>query len=122
MFAKVRDEIEQLLDDDGDMAEMYLTDKLLRAQLEGTLSPTSSHGDDPMSPSHFPASKGNIQGDMELNKNLSSEQFTVPESEDDNARSAFAIVAAEVFHFLWFFQRRDALFFFSGKRLNTIWF
>ncbi|KAJ0755354.1 putative magnesium transporter MRS2 [Helianthus annuus] len=27
---KVRDEIEQLMDDDGDMAEMYLTDKKLR--------------------------------------------------------------------------------------------
>lgn len=25
---QVRDELEQLLDDDGDMAEMYLTDKL----------------------------------------------------------------------------------------------
>eukprot|EP00249_Psilotum_nudum_P011529 c23225_g1_i1 orf=230-1561(+) len=29
---KVRDEIEQLLDDDGDMAEMYLTNKLLEQQ------------------------------------------------------------------------------------------
>ncbi|KAJ0755359.1 putative Mg2+ transporter protein, CorA-like/Zinc transport protein ZntB [Helianthus annuus] len=28
--SKVRDEIEQLMDDDGDMAEMYLTDKKLR--------------------------------------------------------------------------------------------
>ncbi|CAK9213432.1 unnamed protein product [Sphagnum jensenii] len=39
---KVRDEIEQLLDDDGDMAEMYLTDKLLRQQLDEPLSPNSS--------------------------------------------------------------------------------
>ena len=30
---KVRDEIEQLMDDDGDMAEMYLTDK--RRRVEG---------------------------------------------------------------------------------------
>lgn len=36
----MRDEIEQLLDDDGDMAEMYLTDKLL-AQQEGSVSPSS---------------------------------------------------------------------------------
>ncbi|XP_024541338.1 magnesium transporter MRS2-3 [Selaginella moellendorffii] len=36
---KVRDEIEQLLDDDGDMAEMYLTDKLSRQQLDGVPSP-----------------------------------------------------------------------------------
>ncbi|KAL2634720.1 hypothetical protein R1flu_006199 [Riccia fluitans] len=41
---KVRDEIEKLLDDDGDMAEMYLTDKLLRNQLETILSTTSSEG------------------------------------------------------------------------------
>lgn len=38
---KVRDEIEQLLDDDGDMAEMYLTDKLLQQQ-EVSVSPSSS--------------------------------------------------------------------------------
>ncbi|KAJ3679184.1 hypothetical protein LUZ60_017195 [Juncus effusus] len=36
---KVRDEVEQLMDDDGDMAEMYLTEKKRRA-LE-----TSSYGD-----------------------------------------------------------------------------
>lgn len=48
---KVRDEIEQLLDDDGDMAEMYLTDKLL-AQQEGSVSPTSpGHGFGSVSPS-----------------------------------------------------------------------
>lgn len=48
---KVRDEIEQLLDDDGDMAEMYLTDKLL-AQQEGSVTPTSpGHGFGPVSPS-----------------------------------------------------------------------
>ncbi|ERN07049.1 hypothetical protein AMTRI_Chr12g239750 [Amborella trichopoda] len=29
---KVRDEIEQLMDDDGDMAEMYLTEKKMRAE------------------------------------------------------------------------------------------
>ncbi|XP_031483793.1 magnesium transporter MRS2-B-like [Nymphaea colorata] len=31
-FLRVRDEIEQLMDDDGDMAEMYLTDKKLRVE------------------------------------------------------------------------------------------
>lgn len=46
----MRDEIEQLLDDDGDMAEMYLTDKLL-AQQEGSMSPTSTeNGFGPISP------------------------------------------------------------------------
>ncbi|KAL3693107.1 hypothetical protein R1sor_006758 [Riccia sorocarpa] len=43
---KVRDEIEKLLDDDGDMAEMYLTDKLERSQVGTILSPTSSEGGD----------------------------------------------------------------------------
>lgn len=33
---KVRDELEHLLDDDEDMAEMYLTEKLLQQQLEQT--------------------------------------------------------------------------------------
>ncbi|KAF5786841.1 putative Mg2+ transporter protein, CorA-like/Zinc transport protein ZntB [Helianthus annuus] len=37
---KVRDELEQLLDDDGDMAEMYLTDKL-EQQLENSSSSSS---------------------------------------------------------------------------------
>lgn len=47
---KVRDEIEKLLDDDGDMAEMYLTDKLMRQQLDGPLSPASTDGGyDPVS-------------------------------------------------------------------------
>ncbi|XP_057840296.2 magnesium transporter MRS2-3 isoform X3 [Cryptomeria japonica] len=39
----VRDELEQLLDDDGDMNEMYLTDKLTRKQLEGLGSPAHSN-------------------------------------------------------------------------------
>lgn len=40
---KVRDELEHLLDDDEDMAEMYLTDKLVQQQFE-----TSSHDGDAM--------------------------------------------------------------------------
>lgn len=52
----MRDEIEQLLDDDGDMAEMYLTDKLL-AQQEGSMSPTSTeNGFGPISPERRVAS------------------------------------------------------------------
>nr|ABR17877.1 unknown [Picea sitchensis] len=38
----VRDELEQLLDDDRDMSEMYLTDKLMRHQLEELASPVHS--------------------------------------------------------------------------------
>ncbi|KAL5706713.1 Magnesium transporter MRS2-3 [Ranunculus cassubicifolius] len=39
---KVRDELEHLLDDDEDMAEMYLTDKMLQQQLDGSSSSLSS--------------------------------------------------------------------------------
>ncbi|KAH9295971.1 hypothetical protein KI387_039559 [Taxus chinensis] len=39
---KVRDELEHLLDDDEDMVEMYLTDKLMQQHLDGT-SPSSFH-------------------------------------------------------------------------------
>ena len=33
---KVRDELEHLLDDDDDMAEMYLTDKMVQQHLENS--------------------------------------------------------------------------------------
>ncbi|KAF6136878.1 hypothetical protein GIB67_018917 [Kingdonia uniflora] len=39
---KVRDELEHLLDDDEDMAEMYLTDKMLQERLDVTSSSPSS--------------------------------------------------------------------------------
>ena len=39
---KVRDEIEHLLDDDGDMAEMYLTEKMIKQQNEESLSVAGS--------------------------------------------------------------------------------
>nr|XP_043624758.1 magnesium transporter MRS2-3 [Erigeron canadensis] len=44
---KVRDELEQLLDDDGDMAEMYLTDKL-EQQLENSSSSSFVNEEDAM--------------------------------------------------------------------------
>ncbi|KAL5100890.1 hypothetical protein RYX36_005217 [Vicia faba] len=45
---KVRDELEHLLDDDEDMAEMYLTEKILQQQLEQTSSEEDidAHDDD----------------------------------------------------------------------------
>ncbi|KAK9073532.1 hypothetical protein SSX86_007856 [Deinandra increscens subsp. villosa] len=44
---KVRDELEQLLDDDGDMAEMYLTDKL-EQQLDNSSSSSFVNEEDAM--------------------------------------------------------------------------
>nr|AFK48474.1 unknown [Lotus japonicus] len=44
---KVRDELEHLLDDDEDMAEMYLTDKLVQQQFE-TSSAEEDHDGDAM--------------------------------------------------------------------------
>ncbi|GJP63205.1 hypothetical protein CLOP_g20269 [Closterium sp. NIES-67] len=50
---KVRDEIEQLMDDDGDMAEMYLTQKRLLAE-ERSESERGPHRDDGSDHSHTP--------------------------------------------------------------------
>jgi hypothetical protein len=81
---KVRDEIEQLLDDDGDMAEMYLTQKYL-AQLEG--SPRSSQGhSNPMSPRHF---ERGMEGETtDLNKMPIFEHTTKQNFEADIDRYA----------------------------------
>ncbi|KAK7308793.1 hypothetical protein RJT34_05034 [Clitoria ternatea] len=43
---KVRDELEHLLDDDDDMAEMYLTDKLAEQQLETSSTTSLNERDD----------------------------------------------------------------------------
>ncbi|KAK2458466.1 magnesium transporter MRS2-1 [Trifolium repens] len=47
---KVRDELENLLDDDGDMAELYLTDKLAKQKFEifSAASSMNNNGDDMM--------------------------------------------------------------------------
>ncbi|XP_030943128.1 magnesium transporter MRS2-3-like isoform X1 [Quercus lobata] len=42
---KVRDELEHLLDDDEDMAELYLTEKLLQQNLENSSASTLSEND-----------------------------------------------------------------------------
>uniref|UniRef100_A0A6M2EK33 Magnesium transporter n=1 Tax=Populus davidiana TaxID=266767 RepID=A0A6M2EK33_9ROSI len=42
---KVRDELEHLLDDDEDMAEMYLTEKLVQQQLEDSSTSSLNEGD-----------------------------------------------------------------------------
>ncbi|KAE8008133.1 hypothetical protein FH972_004673 [Carpinus fangiana] len=43
---KVRDELEHLLDDDEDMAEMYLTEKLVQQQLENSSGSSLSENDE----------------------------------------------------------------------------
>ncbi|KAI4375937.1 hypothetical protein MLD38_013749 [Melastoma candidum] len=43
---KVRDELEHLLDDDEDMAEMYLTEKMIQQQLENSSPSTISERED----------------------------------------------------------------------------
>ena len=42
---QVRDELEHLLDDDEDMAELYLTEKLLQQNLENSSASTLSEND-----------------------------------------------------------------------------
>jgi hypothetical protein len=43
---QVRDELEHLLDDDDDMAEMYLTEKLVQKHLENSSASSMSETDD----------------------------------------------------------------------------
>ncbi|XP_021642998.2 magnesium transporter MRS2-3 isoform X2 [Hevea brasiliensis] len=43
---RVRDELEHLLDDDGDMAEMYLTNKLFQRHLEPSSTSSTNEGDE----------------------------------------------------------------------------
>ncbi|KAK6151914.1 hypothetical protein DH2020_014549 [Rehmannia glutinosa] len=52
---KVRDELEHLLDDDGDMAEMYLTDKFEQQQQLENFSASSINELDDMDEEVFPA-------------------------------------------------------------------
>ena len=42
----MRDELEHLLDDDEDMAEMYLTEKLIQQQLENSSTSSMNERDD----------------------------------------------------------------------------
>lgn len=42
---QVRDELEHLLDDDEDMAEMYLTDKMVQQHLENSSQPSIDEHD-----------------------------------------------------------------------------
>lgn len=41
VILQVRDELEHLLDDDGDMAELYLTDKLVQQKFENSSTASS---------------------------------------------------------------------------------
>ena len=47
-YLQVRDELEHLLDDDEDMAEMYLTDKLVQQQLESSSASSINDDEDDM--------------------------------------------------------------------------
>ncbi|KAH9297325.1 hypothetical protein KI387_029007, partial [Taxus chinensis] len=70
----VRDELEQLLDDDGDMNEMYLTDKLIRQQHEGLDSPV--HSNFTHETSSLGANNGNSDNDGGSNVSYSQESCT----------------------------------------------
>ncbi|XP_058080357.1 magnesium transporter MRS2-3 isoform X2 [Magnolia sinica] len=71
---KVRDELEHLLDDDDDMAEMYLTEKLLQQPLDGSSSLSSLNDRDGMD-------DGILRSDMDDDRipaEISSEVNDVP--------------------------------------------
>ncbi|PKU66384.1 magnesium transporter MRS2-3 isoform X1 [Dendrobium catenatum] len=67
---KVRDELEHLLDDDEDMAEMYLTNKLLQQQ-QSNGSPQSSQMDQSSSfnGARIPAETSSDENDIEYHSN-----------------------------------------------------
>ncbi|XP_050375045.1 magnesium transporter MRS2-5 [Argentina anserina] len=73
---KVRDEIEQLMDDDGDMAEMYLTEKKQRSACFPSSdlgSLTNSSGDEKVVSKSAPISPvGSISGSQNLQRALST--------------------------------------------------
>ncbi|KAH9695112.1 Magnesium transporter MRS2-3 [Citrus sinensis] len=71
---KVRDELEHLLDDDEDMAEMYLTEKLMQ-QLENSSTSSINERDDMDDEAYF------VQIDGTLNK-LSTLREYVDDTED----------------------------------------
>ncbi|CAI7921146.1 unnamed protein product [Closterium sp. NIES-54] len=59
---KVRDEIEQLMDDDGDMAEMYLTQKRLLAEERSESERLGGHRDDGSDHSHSHTPRESLGG------------------------------------------------------------
>ncbi|KAM2989315.1 hypothetical protein FF2_003310 [Malus domestica] len=81
---KVRDELEHLLDDDEDMAEMYLTDKLVQQHLEN--SSTSSLGErDDMDP-EAPGSDMDDRGPTEISMEAGGDHLNFegdPQNTDD---------------------------------------
>lgn len=83
---KVRDEIEQLMDDDGDMAEMYLTEKRERMELSLYQDNYMTHGagaslSAPVSPVSSP------EGPRRLEKSISN-AFSQTRSRHSSSRSS----------------------------------
>ncbi|ONK74585.1 uncharacterized protein A4U43_C03F8000 [Asparagus officinalis] len=75
---KVRDELEQLLDDDDDMAEMYLTDKLLQQNVCTTgSSPHSSLDED----------EDDIDDDERIPAEISSEDSYIEKNFEENSQN-----------------------------------
>ncbi|XP_068653734.1 magnesium transporter MRS2-3-like [Aristolochia californica] len=73
---KVRDELEHLLDDDEDMAEMYLTDKLTQQRLDGSSSLSSLNDGDGMGEGAF---RSDIEDDR-IQTEISSEANDCPKN------------------------------------------
>ncbi|CAF2208160.1 hypothetical protein HID58_028132 [Brassica napus] len=84
---KVRDEIEQLMDDDGDMAEMYLTEK--KKRLEGSLYGDQSLPNDgvsfsaPVSPVSSPPSSRRLEKSLSFARSR-PDSAKSSESENEN--------------------------------------
>ncbi|KAJ4908973.1 Magnesium transporter MRS2-10 [Raphanus sativus] len=85
---KVRDEIEQLMDDDGDMAEMYLTEK--KKRMEGSLYGDQSLPNDglsfsaPVSPVSSPPSSRRLEKSLSIARSRHDSAKSSSESATEN--------------------------------------
>ncbi|XP_068656207.1 magnesium transporter MRS2-3-like [Aristolochia californica] len=80
---KVRDELEHLLDDDEDMAEMYLTDKLTQQRLDGSSSLSSLNDRDGMDEGAF---RSDIEDDR-IQAEIASEANGCPNNYDSGLQN-----------------------------------
>ncbi|GAB4853416.1 Magnesium transporter MRS2-3 [Ancistrocladus abbreviatus] len=79
---KVRDELEHLLDDDEDMAEMYLTEKLMEQNMEGSSVSSISENDEEDGDARMPA-------DISSEANVGSARYYSDLHNNDNLHEGF---------------------------------
>ncbi|KAJ8763373.1 hypothetical protein K2173_002256 [Erythroxylum novogranatense] len=87
---KVRDELEHLLDDDEDMAEMYLTEKLMQQNLEGS-STSSLNENDNMNEEDLQPAFGDRIPEDSFEARVASTSYEVDINNGDNPHDHFSL-------------------------------